>query len=62
MDLFRYAPGGGNPLLGGGGGKGALMGVAPNVFWLFVAAAAIFIVLHAAYQAASKARGGKAVH
>ena len=51
MDLFRYAPGGGNPLLGGGGGRGALMGVTPEVVWAFVAAAAVFIVVHMALSA-----------
>ncbi len=49
MDLiFRYAPAGGsNPLLPSTGGRGALMGVAPDVFWFFVAAGVAFVVVHA---------------
>ena len=59
MELFRYAPGGGNPLLGESGGRGALMGVTPEVFWLFVAAAAVFIVVHAALTAIIKRSCGE---
>ena len=62
MDLFRYAPGGANPLLGGSGGKGALMGVAPGVFWFFVAAAIVFVVAHAALRIINKPQDRMAAH
>lgn len=64
MEVFRYAKvgGGGNPLLGGGGGGGgqALMGITPNVFWFCVAAACVFIVLHALVLAVTKPKAGQA--
>ncbi len=36
------------------------MGITPNVFWFFVAAAAVFIVVHTVLLAVTKPRTDKA--
>ena len=36
------------------------MGIQPNVFWFFVAAAAVFMVVHAVLLAVTKPRTNKA--